>query len=90
MKMLDQQNLLKARVKAQNLLEQSANFIAHIVTSGRIDTIDSWLGQNAKGKWSIKFEGDNAAGDANKYAIRFSEKSDYSLFRMRFTKVKPA
>jgi hypothetical protein len=77
-------------VDALNLLQQSAGFVAHIITSGRISTIDEWLGKNAKGLWSIKFEGDNATGDAKKYAVRFAEKSDYALFRTRFMKAKPA
>ncbi|MBL8643999.1 MAG: hypothetical protein JNK21_08690 [Rhodospirillaceae bacterium] len=88
----ERQSRLKARVAAGNDAAGDKGFVAHIVTSGRIDVIDDWLSKNAKGRWTIRVEGQgDAEGDVDgprKYAIRFSTEDDRTNFRERFTKRK--
>tara|TARA_R110000868_G_scaffold160407_9_gene389982 strand:+ start:1211 stop:1486 length:276 start_codon:yes stop_codon:yes gene_type:complete len=67
----------------------TAKLIAHISTSGKVDVVEEWLTQNAKGKWSISTEGMSDDLQVKKYRVVFSEREDYAKFRSRFLQNAP-
>lgn len=60
-------------------------YIAHFVTSGKLDVIELWLDKNARSTWAIRTEGASEDLSVKKYALTFRDKSDYDAFRNRFT-----
>ncbi|MSO98815.1 MAG: hypothetical protein EXR11_11460 [Rhodospirillaceae bacterium] len=63
---------------------KAKKFIARFVTSGKVDTVSSWLRQNAKGLWALKIESVLEDLMGKTCRVKFNEREDYDLFRTRF------
>jgi hypothetical protein len=63
----------------------ATKFVAHFSTSGKIDVIENWLKQYARGRWPISTEGISEDLLTKKYRAIFTEREDYAKFRSRFT-----
>lgn len=67
----------------------TGKFTARFTTGGRLTSLEDWLAQNAKGKWSFKLEDVSEDMSKKNYLVVFNSKEDRDLFRQRFSIKKP-
>lgn len=67
----------------------SGKFTARFTTGGRLTSLEDWLAQHAKGKWSFKLEDVSEDMSKKNYVVLFNDKEDRDLFRQRFSIRKP-